>query len=191
MLMMMRWIPARSRKFWLWAITFAGTPEVQFCLWMLWHCADTTPSPHGGSTTFRPAGAGCSNLKCTCWKLHKRGHNRNAQDCHWWLGSGVYAILISVKIKHCCVALSPPKCVQITMLLLLQFLTIGNLTFRTAIDKNRFYSITWEKIPSLQALSFMWKKTNPVMILIEWLIEWLPYNDTLYAVLVNLTTCLQ
>lgn len=74
------------------------------------------------------------------------------------LGNGVYAVFNSVKIKHCCVALSPPKCVQIIMLFLLQFLTIGNLTFRTVIHKNRFYSLTRGKNPSVQALSFLWKK---------------------------------
>lgn len=37
----------------------------------------------------------------------------------------------------------------------------------------------------------MEEKKKPVMVLIEWLIEWLLYNDTLWAMLVNLTACLQ
>lgn len=170
-LMRMTWIPAESRKLWLCAITFDGTPEVRFWLWMLWHSADTTPSAHGGYTTFRPAGAGCSSPKYTCWKLHERGHDKNYQDCYWWLGNGVYAVFNSVKIKHCCVALSPPKCVQIIMLFLLQFLTIGNLTFRTVIHKNRFYSLTRGKNPSVQALSFLWKK-KPCDDS-DWVIDWM------------------
>lgn len=159
--MRMRWIPAESRKLWLCAITFDGTPEVRFWLRMLWHSADTTPSTHGGYTTFRLAGAGCSSLKCTCWKLHEKGHDGNEQDCHRWLGNGVYAIFNSVRTKHCCVALCHPECVQITTLFFLQFFRIGNLTFRTMIDKNRLYSIYWGKNPSVQALSFTWKKPQP------------------------------
>lgn len=108
-LMRMRWIPAESRKLWLCAIRFDGTPRVSFWLWMLCHGADTPPSAHGGHATFRPAGAGCSSLKHTCWKLGETGHNRNDSGCHWWAGNGAYVILNSVQTKHCCGALSPPK----------------------------------------------------------------------------------
>jgi len=165
-LMRMRWIPAESRKLWLCAITFDGIPEVRFWLWMLWHSADTPPPVHGGCTTFWRAGSGCTSLK---HNPLKKGHNRNDQDCHWPLGSGVYAIVDSAEIKHCCLALFPSKLVQITMLFLLQFLTIGNLTYRTVIYKNRSCSTNCGKSPSIQALSFIWKKTTLSWF---WLTDW-------------------
>lgn len=136
-LMRMRWIPAESRKLWLCTIAFNGTPGVTFWLWMFWHGADTTLSTHGGCTTFSLAGTGCSNPKYTHSKLCEKGHNRNAQGCHWWWDSSVYSIFNSVKIKHCYVALSPPRHAQVIMLLLLKFLKTGNLTFRTVIYKSR------------------------------------------------------
>lgn len=75
-------------------------------------CSDTVLTQHlqhrEDAQTFRQAGAGCSSLKWTQWKLHGKGHSRNYQDCHWWFGNGVYTMFTPVEIKHSCVALLPP-----------------------------------------------------------------------------------
>lgn len=87
-LMRLRWIPAESRKLWLWAITCDGTPEVRFWHWMLYHGKDIAPSARGGHTTFRAAGPGCSSLKHpqkTSWKRTQQKWSRlSLVTGQWW-----------------------------------------------------------------------------------------------------------